>query len=97
MSARPNAPRSANATLTSTKGPAANAAGFHQVALASVPTATNAAPMPSALSPTVSMVWADTGAAIVQSAAHTTNAGSALVFIVISYNFDYSNTAGLRI
>src|SRR5262245_50326613 len=49
------------AIATSTKGPAAGPAGFHQVALLSFATATNAPPMPSARVPTVSMVWADAG------------------------------------
>jgi hypothetical protein len=45
----------------STNGPAAIPAGFHQVALLSDATATNAPPMPSARLPALSTIcaWAD--------------------------------------
>lgn len=51
----------ADPSATSTNGPAARPAGFHQVALLSEATATKAPPIPSARLPTSSTTCADTG------------------------------------
>jgi hypothetical protein len=82
----------ARAIVMSKKGPAPKPAGFHQEAVLSEATATNAPPIPSARAPTASTIWAPAGTALATAQKHSDRLTSINGRNLMGYNFDRSKS-----